>query len=87
MGPKSRTDRLLGELAASDDPSLRRAIRQLRAPVGLDLGGSTPEAVALAILAEAQAALNGRLGGPLADRGSAIHRPEVERVIAWPPSP
>lgn len=84
LGPKSRTDRLLGELAASDDPSLRRAIRQLRAPVGLDLGGSTPEAVALAILAEAQAALNGRLGGPLADRGASIHQNEPVAERTWP---
>lgn len=84
LGPKSRTDRLLGELALNDDPSLRRATRQLRAPVGLDLGGSTPEAVALAILAEAQAALNGRLGGPLADRAGSIHSAEPMTVKAWP---
>ncbi|HEX4911210.1 MAG TPA: XdhC family protein, partial [Permianibacter sp.] len=84
LGPKSRTERLLGELAESRDPAVSQAIRRLRAPVGLDLGGSTPEAVALAILAEAQAALNGRLGGPLADRVGAIH--QNERVIerSWP---
>ena len=86
LGPKSRTERLLGELAESHEPALGQAIRRLRAPVGLDLGGSTPEAVALAILAEAQAALNGRLGGPLADRSGAIHTAEPMRVLAWPPT-
>ena len=86
LGPKSRTERLLGELAESHEPAIGQAIRRLRAPVGLDLGGSTPEAVALAILAEAQAALNGRLGGPLADRSGAIHTAEPMRVLAWPPT-
>jgi xanthine/CO dehydrogenase XdhC/CoxF family maturation factor len=37
----------------------------LRAPVGLDLGGRTLEAIALSIVAEAQAVLHERRGAPL----------------------
>ncbi|QGX39742.1 XdhC family protein [Permianibacter aggregans] len=86
LGPKSRTDRLLGEFADSADPAIKQAIAALHAPVGLDLGGSTPEAVALAILAEAQAALNGRVGGSLKQRQQPIHMAEPVVSLPWPQS-
>ena len=50
LGPPARRDALLAELGA-DAQSLRP---RLHAPVGLDLGGSGPEAIALAIVAELQ---------------------------------
>jgi len=48
-------------------------IARLRAPVGLDLGGRSPEEVALAILAEVLAVRYGRDGRALAERTAAIH--------------
>ena len=68
LGPRSRTDRLLAELAPAP-----AQLTKLHAPVGLDLGGSTPETVALAILAEMQARLAGRSAGYLRDRPGPIH--------------
>jgi xanthine/CO dehydrogenase XdhC/CoxF family maturation factor len=60
LGPAARRERLYAELGPLAD-----ALRpRLRAPVGLDLGGGTPEAIALAIVAEIQAALHGRPGRP-----------------------
>jgi len=50
LGPPARRDALLAELGA-DAQSLRP---RLHAPVGLDLGGSGPEPIALAIVAELQ---------------------------------
>ncbi len=50
LGPPARRDALLAELGA--DAELLRP--RLHAPVGLDLGGSGPEAIALAIVAELQ---------------------------------
>jgi xanthine dehydrogenase accessory factor len=50
LGPPARRDALLAELGA-DAESLRP---RLHAPVGLDLGGSGPEPIALAIVAELQ---------------------------------
>jgi len=50
LGPPARRDALLVELGA-DAESLRG---RLHAPVGLDLGGSGPEPIALAIVAELQ---------------------------------
>ncbi|HXY76364.1 MAG TPA: XdhC family protein [Steroidobacteraceae bacterium] len=58
LGPAVRRDRLLGELGAD----AQRLRRRLHAPVGLPLGGRTPEAIALAIAAEIHAFLHGAAG-------------------------
>jgi xanthine dehydrogenase accessory factor len=50
LGPPARRDALLTELGADAD----RLRGRLHAPVGLDLGGSGAEAIALAIAAELQ---------------------------------
>ena len=60
LGPAPRRDRLLRELGAHA-PALGG---RLRAPVGLDLGARTPEAIALAVAAELHAWIAGRGGGP-----------------------
>ena len=73
LGPRQRTDRLLTQLRAegfSPDPTM---LARLHAPVGLDLGGSTPETVALAIMAEMQCRLSGRSPIHLRDRAQPIH--------------
>jgi xanthine/CO dehydrogenase XdhC/CoxF family maturation factor len=73
LGPRHRTQRLLSDLdeqgAAPSPPQLRR----LYTPAGLDIGTSNPEEIALAIIAEIQAVLSGRAGGPLRDRPGDIH--------------
>jgi xanthine/CO dehydrogenase XdhC/CoxF family maturation factor len=51
LGPAQRRERLLSDLGAQAD-SLRA---RLHAPVGLPLGGRTPESIALAIVAEIHA--------------------------------
>jgi xanthine/CO dehydrogenase XdhC/CoxF family maturation factor len=55
LGPTARRERLLHELG----PESIRLGSRLRAPVGLDLGADTPEAIALAIVAEIHAVLAG----------------------------
>lgn len=50
LGPPARRDALLAELGGD----AQRLRARLHAPVGLDLGGSGPEAIALAIMAELQ---------------------------------
>jgi len=75
LGPRSRTERLLDELPAH----LRRtaAAAQLHYPVGLDVGGDTPDSVALSILSEINAVFNGRDGGMLKHREASIHAVDV----------
>ena len=63
LGPAARREKLLCDLG-DPVPSLRA---RLRAPVGLDIGGRTPEAIALSIVGEVQAALSGRGGRPFTE--------------------
>jgi len=65
LGPVVRRERLLSELG----PEAVRLGARLRAPVGLDLGAASPEAIALSIVAEIQAVLSGMHGiAPLSDK-------------------
>lgn len=73
LGPRDRTERLLGEIR--QNTSQLPALDRLHYPIGLDIGGDTPESVATAILAEMTAALNQRDGGMLKHRQAAIHTP------------
>jgi xanthine/CO dehydrogenase XdhC/CoxF family maturation factor len=56
LGPAARREKLLAELGA-DAVKLRA---RLHAPVGLPLGGRTPESIALAIIAELHAFVHAR---------------------------
>lgn len=53
-------------VARLEEAGLDRAhIARLRAPVGHDLGGKTPELIALSVVAEIVAEAHGRPGGPI----------------------
>ena len=71
LGPRDRTERLLREMTAERGAS--SGLERLYYPIGLDLGGDTPESVAMAILGEMTAVFNGRQGGMLKGRTSSIH--------------
>ena len=73
QGNRARSQRLLKELAEGGFALTERQRRTLHFPAGLDIGAETPEAIALSMLAEVQAALAGHPGGSLRDRGGAIH--------------
>lgn len=66
MGPRSRGDELLAEIGASREPRFHN-------PIGLDLGGETPEEIALSIVAEIQAVFEQRSARSLRDLNTAIH--------------
>ncbi|CDK01336.1 Xanthine and CO dehydrogenase maturation factor,XdhC/CoxF family [Microbacterium sp. C448] len=58
-------------------------LARLHSPLGLDLGGSSPEEAAVAAIAEIIAARYGRSGGPLRDARGPVHA----RPPASPASP
>jgi xanthine dehydrogenase accessory factor len=62
LGARHRSSLLVSEAAAITGLSVVDCCARLYAPVGLDLGGDGPEAIALAVIAEAQACCMGKLG-------------------------
>ncbi len=58
------------------------ALARLHSPLGLDLGGTSPEATALAALAEIVAARHGGTGRPLRERSGPLHRREIAAASA-----
>lgn len=69
LGSRQRSQKLVAELS----PEAQNLAVQLHQPIGLDLGGETPEEIALAIIAEIQAVQHDRQGIFLKHRTEAIH--------------
>jgi xanthine/CO dehydrogenase XdhC/CoxF family maturation factor len=62
LGARHRTSILLSEAADLLGLPLADCCARLHAPIGLNLGGDGPEAVALAVLAQIQAVTHGQAG-------------------------
>ena len=73
LGPRRRTEKLLADLAPKGTAHGEDPWRRLSAPAGLALGAETPEEIALAIVAEAQAVLAGETAGFLRSRPGPVH--------------
>jgi xanthine dehydrogenase accessory factor len=82
LGPRRRTGRILDELRQAGANITDEAMRRLHAPAGLDLGSENPEQIALCILAEIQATMNGHSGVNLRDRREPISAREENRAAA-----
>ena len=73
LGPKKRKERMLTEIEAEGRSLSEQDLDRIHGPVGLDIGASSPESIALSILAEIQAFFGKRPGGPLRDRTGPIY--------------
>jgi xanthine/CO dehydrogenase XdhC/CoxF family maturation factor len=62
LGARHRSALLVSETSAMLGWSVERVCEGLFAPVGLDLGGDGAEAIALAVVAEIQGSIQGKLG-------------------------
>jgi xanthine dehydrogenase accessory factor len=62
LGGRHRSSLLVSEAAAILEWTVSACCDRIYAPVGLDLGGDGPEAIALAVIAEVQACCMGKLG-------------------------
>jgi xanthine dehydrogenase accessory factor len=65
LGARHRSSLLVSEAAAMLGRTVAECCERLFAPVGMDLGGDGPEAIALAIVAEVHGVVHGRLGSSL----------------------
>jgi xanthine dehydrogenase accessory factor len=77
LGPKHRTKQLLEDLN-SKGLVMPSHPHHFYAPIGLDIGAETPEAIALSIVSEIQAVFSNRSGGALRDRNAPIHMQREE---------
>jgi xanthine dehydrogenase accessory factor len=80
MGPRKRTERMLSELEVGEDAArLEEAdLARLYSPAGLDIGANASAEIALSIIAEMRAVLDGRRGGSLRDRRGSIHGSAID---------
>ncbi len=77
LGPLSRSQKLFGEAQKEGLVLDEAAYGRIHAPIGLDTGATSPEEIAVAILAEIRAFFAKRQGGFLKYRRVPIH----ERVL------
>ncbi len=73
LGSRTRAAQLVDTLREGGLVMTPRMRGLLHAPIGLDLGGESPESIALAAIAEIEAVVHGRPGGALRERQSPIH--------------
>lgn len=72
LGPLARTERMFAEITSEDaGPTTSR--KSVFGPIGLDVGGDGPDAIALSVIAEVSAVTSGRKGGHLRDRNAPLH--------------
>ena len=62
LGARHRSSLLVSEAAVKLGWTIAACCERIYAPMGLDLGGDGPEAIALAVIAEVQACCMGKLG-------------------------
>ncbi len=82
LGPRRRTQRLLDHLRAAGQEATAAQLAAVHSPIGLDLGSTSPETIALAIVAEIQATLAQRIPSPLHTRTGPLLPPTTSPSAA-----
>lgn len=72
LGPRARTERMFAELE-SESKKTSGSRDVVFGPIGLDIGGDGPEAIALSIIGEVSAVMNRRAAGHLRDLNAPLH--------------
>lgn len=78
LGARNRSRLLLSQVARQLGWNAEDCLARVHAPMGLDLGGDTPEAVALTVIAEVQAVLHAKTAISRRMTEESFHAPAVE---------
>ncbi len=80
LGPQKKLDRMLDELRQGGIQLDDAMLSKVYGPTGLEIGAETPEEIALSIMAEIQAVMEGKQGGMLKHKPDVIHAREDTRI-------
>jgi xanthine/CO dehydrogenase XdhC/CoxF family maturation factor len=83
LGPKKKMDRMISELEESGVRLTKAQRSKIFGPVGFDIGAETPEEIALSIVSEIKAAMDGKEGKSLRENSETIHSrtsQEIQKV-------
>lgn len=73
LGPKTKLNRMIEDLAAEGFAVMPQHLERIYGPVGLDIGAETSEEIALSVVSEIKAVLEGRNGSSLRYKTDKIH--------------
>jgi xanthine dehydrogenase accessory factor len=73
LGPKTKLNRMLDDLKNSGKLLTGDQLNKIYGPVGLDIGAETSEEIALSVIAEIKAVMEGKNGSSLRDKKEKIH--------------
>jgi len=73
LGPGKKFEKILIELEAEGRPLSSKQISMVCSPAGLNIGATSPEEIALSIIAEIRAVLSNTNGHQLKNNSVAIH--------------
>ncbi|QRR01582.1 XdhC family protein [Dyadobacter sandarakinus] len=73
LGPKKKLERMFSDLAERNIVLTPEQKSKIYGPIGLDIGAETSEEIALAVLAEIKAVLEGKNGTSLREKADTIH--------------
>lgn len=73
LGPRKRSQKMFDALMNEGNPVSEEDMQRIFAPAGLDIGATTPEEIALSIIAEIRAHFAGRQGMSLRMRQGTIY--------------
>lgn len=73
LGPKTKLNRMFDDLKQGGIDISQENLGHIYGPVGLDIGAETSEEIAISVVAEIQAVMNGRNGSSLKYKKQKIH--------------
>ncbi len=74
LGPKTRMQKIVADLINEGVVLDEKHLAKIYNPIGLDIGGDTPDEIALSVIAEIQAVMNGKNGMSLKFKSTPIHQ-------------